>query len=41
MHKGILAKIATSNKNIIDGIIERDNVFNKPFLFQHIIQNIK
>lgn len=38
---GILAKTIPLNKNMHDGIIERDSAFSLLFLFQQIIQNIK
>lgn len=38
---GIFAKTMPLNKNMHDGIIESDNAFILPCLFQQIIQNIK
>ncbi len=38
---GIFNKAIPLNKNMHEGMIERDNAFNFPVLFQRIIQKIK
>lgn len=38
--KGIFAKTIPLNKNMQEGIIERDNAFGNPFVFPQTIQKV-